>query len=151
MSCNYPQQSQESDFINPSSEKVSWVFQVEGSRLQLLLSPNRALLASGPMSAVGHLTSPFLWKRGTVTLVGSTLCHWSFIFFPKRVCVSMRVWAFLASLPKEVHAALHFLPKGPSLGMHLSIQRSYGFGSVWAEAYTSLNPLFLLIKWLQGM
>lgn len=61
--------------MNPSSERVTWVFHVEGPGLQLLLSPNKALLASGPMLSLGYLTSAFLGKRGMVTLVDSILCH----------------------------------------------------------------------------
>lgn len=129
-------------FMCPSSERVSWVFQVEGSGLQLLLCPNRAFLAFGLMLAIGYLTSPFLGKRGIVTLVGSISCHWSFIFFPKCVCV--RVWASLEPLPNEMHSALHFLPKGPVLVLHLRFRGPvvlavYGLGHHLPESIISLD------------
>lgn len=68
----------------------------------------------------------------------------NFIFFPKRGCGC--VWASLASLPTEMCPALHFLPKSPSLGMHLRfgdpmVLAVYGLGHLFPEPIIPLDKV----------
>lgn len=91
-----------------------------------------------------HLSLPREERNGDTG--GFHFMHWNFIFFPKCVWVWVWVWASLAPLPKEMYPALHFLPKGPSLGIHLRFRDPmvlavYGLGHHLPESIIPLDKV----------